>query len=1068
MSESILNALMHLFAVFATVRIEGISDTGRNIVQSYLLRYLNKKEVIEEYIQLFENYQDFYQRDLAIPQEDIGFQTAALDTENLTRICTQIRKELNRNERIIVLLRLIEFILEDKFVSDLEREFVSLVAEAFSITGVELDNAILFLEEEKDEQIPDEYTIYVQAEAPGSVDELEGDWIERNRPVNEIPDNKIIKPGIEGKIIFLNFKSLNIFVLKYQGPDTLTVDGNLLDTGKVHLFDNGSIIRGSGFGSIYYSEIASRLLQSSQEIRITMNAVDIEFRFKNSENGIRRFSFSEDSGQMIGIMGGSGVGKSTLLYLLSGQLPLTNGKITINDYDLHRDRFKIKGIIGFVPQDDLLFEELTVYQNLYFNAHLCFGNYSKRQVLETVNNIITELDLTEIKNLKVGSPLNKFISGGQRKRLNIALELMREPSVLFIDEPTSGLSSMDAENVIRLLKEQTIKGKLVIANIHQPSSNVFKMFDKLWVIDKGGFPIYSGNPVDAIVYFKKLSSFAEVSEAECANCGNVNPDQILQIVEAKLVDDKGKYSQERKITPETWYEHYQENIAKDVVFKEPKKILPATSFRIPDINIQFKVFFQRNLLSKLTNRQYVLLNLVEAPLLAFILAYFTKFAPGEQYIFSENKNLPAYLFMSVIVAIFMGLIVSAEEIIRDRKILQREAFLNLSWFSYINSKIIYLLGLSAVQMLLYVLVGNWILEIKGMTFSYWLILFSTAFAANMLGLNISAGMNSIVNIYILIPLILIPQLLLSGVTVKFDDLHKSITSKVYVPAIGDMMASRWAYEALAVDQAKNNRFDRNFYLYEQQKSEAQFKINFLIPRLLNKLDECNRNLGVEGDQQILEANLALLHHEVVKLGNHDDIAEFEYKDRLNINDFDESYSVELENWLIYYVSEHFKDVSRTTSRQIDEVLRNLTDSLGSEEVFSSRQEYPYDLLNEEELSKLTDSLGNEAIIRLKQDYHNERLAEQVTNYQEVTKIIEINGRLVQKGDPIYLIPESNIGRAHFYAPFKVFNGQRTDTKWFNLMILWGFSFIVYVALLLDLFRKFIGYVNSMKLRRETS
>ena len=1039
MSESILNALMHLFAVFATVRQEGSSEAGRNIVQSYLLRYLNKKEVIEEYINLFENYQDFYQRDLAIPQEDIGFQTAALDTENLSRICTQIRKELNRNERIIVLLRLIEFILEDKFVSELEREFVTLVAETFSIAGVELNNAILFLEDEKEEQIPDDYTIYIQAERPGSLDELEGDWIERNRPADEILDNKIIKPGIEGRIIFLHFKSLNIFVLKYQGPDTLTVDGNLLDTGKVHLFDNGSIIRGSGFGSIYYSEIASRLLESSQEIRITMNAVDVEFRFKNSENGIRRFSFSEDSGQMIGIMGGSGVGKSTLLNLLSGQLPLSNGSIRINDYDLHRDRFKIKGIIGFVPQDDLLFEELTVYQNLYYNASLCFGNYSERQLLETVNNIISELDLSEIKDLKVGSPLNKFISGGQRKRLNIGLELMREPSVLFIDEPTSGLSSMDAENVIRLLKEQTIKGKLVIANIHQPNSNIFKMFDKLWVLDKGGFPIYSGNPVDAIVYFKKLSSFAEVSEAECANCGNVNPDQILQIVEAKLVDEKGKYSLERKIAPETWYEHYQENIARDVVFKEPKKILPATSFRIPDINIQFKVFFLRNLLSKLTNRQYVLLNLIEAPLLAFILAYFTKFAKEDEYVFYDNKNLPAYLFMSVIVAIFMGLIVSAEEIIKDRKILQREAFLNLSWFSYINSKIVYLFLLSAVQMLLYVLVGNWILEIKGMTLSYWLILFSTAFTANMLGLNISAGMNSIVNIYILIPLILIPQLLLSGITVKFDDLHKSITSKVYVPAIGDMMASRWAYEAIAVEQAKNNRYDRHFYDFDQRKSEAQFKVSFLIPRLLNKLDECNRNLGVGGDQQILEDNLALLSYEVIKLGDMEDIAVFEHEERLNLNDFDESYAKGLEDWLTYYVSEHFKDASREATLQIDQVV-----------------------------SRLTDSLGADAVFHLRQDYQNDRLFEQVTNRQEVLQILEVDGRLVQKDDPIYMMPESNFGRAHFYAPYKKFNNQLTETKWFNLLVLWGFSFVVYITLLLDLFRKFINYINSLKLRRETS
>jgi ABC-type multidrug transport system ATPase subunit len=1036
MSESILNALMHLFAVIATVRIEGISDTGRNIVQSYLLRYLNKKEVIEEYLNLFENYLDFYQRDLAIPQVDTGFQTAALDADILTRICNQIRTELNRDERIIVLLRLIEFILEDKFVSEVEREFISVVAESFSITGVELNNAILFVEDEKEEQIPDEYTIYVQSEVQGSVDELEGDWIERNRPVDKVHDNKIIKPGIEGKIIFLHFKSLNIFVLKYQGPDTLTVDGNLLDTGKVYLFNNGSIIRGSGFGSIYFSEIASRLLQSSQEVRITMNAVDIEFRFKNSENGIRRFSFSEDSGQMIGIMGGSGVGKSTLLNLLSGQLPLTNGNITINDYDLNRDRFKIKGIIGFVPQDDLLFEELTVYQNLYYNARLCFGNYTERQLLETVGNMLSELDLSEVKDLKVGSPLNKYISGGQRKRLNIGLELMREPSVLFIDEPTSGLSSMDAENVIRLLKEQTIKGKLVIVNIHQPSSNIFKMFDKLWVLDKGGFPIYSGNPVDAIVYFKKLSSFAEVSEAECPSCGHVNPEQILQIVEAKLVDEKGKYSQERKIPPETWYEYYQENIARDIVFKEPKKILPATSFRIPDINVQFKVFFLRNLIAKLSNRQYVLLNLIEAPLLAFILAYFTKYSPGDHYVFSDNKNLPAYLFMSVIVAIFMGLIVSAEEIIRDRKILQREAFLNLSWFSYINSKILYLFGLSAVQMLLYVLVGNWILEIKGMTFSYWLILFSTAITANMLGLNISAGMKSIVNIYILIPLILIPQLLLSGVTVKFDDLHKTITSKVYVPVIGDMMASRWAYEALAVEQAKNNRYDRNFYVYEQQKSEAQFKVSFLIPRLLLKLDECNRNLGVGGDQQILSENLALLYHEVEKLGKHPEFVEFEHLERLNMNDFDETYSAELESWLTY-ASLFFKDASRNTSLKIDEIY-----------------------------SKLADSLGSDAVFKLRQDYQNGRLLEQVTNRMEVIQILEIDGKLIQKDDPIYLIPESNIGRAHFYAPFKKFSNQLTDTKWFNLMILWGFSFIVYIALLLDLFSKFINYLNSLNLRRK--
>jgi len=1035
MSESILNALMQLFAVFATVQEANVSETGRKIVKSFLLRYLKKGEVIEEYLGLFDNYHDFYRREVNEPSDDTGFQSTSLDADNITRICIQIRTELNRNERIIVLFRLIEFVFEDHEISSLEREFVILVGKAFSIQGEELDNALLFIEDELEEQIPEEFILFIQGELPGSIEELEGDWIERNRPGQALADHIVQKDGLQGKIIFLHFRSLNRLVLKYKGPDTLTVDGNLLEAGMVYHFDEGSIIRGSGFGAIYYTEIASKFLQSSEGVRLTINASDIEFRFQNSKNGIRRFSFSENSGQLIGIMGGSGVGKSTLLMLLSGQLPLSNGNININNYNLYRDRFKLKGIIGFVPQDDLLFEELTVYQNLYYNARLCFGQYSENQLRKAVKTIMMELNLLEIKHLKVGTPLNKFISGGQRKRLNIGLELMREPGILFIDEPTSGLSSMDAENVIRLLKEQTVKGKLVIANIHQPNSNVFKMLDKLWVLDKGGFPVYAGNPVDAILYFKKLSSFAEATEAECSTCGHVNPDQILEIVEAKLVDEEGKYSLERKITPETWYEHYQENIAPEIRMKETKKILPASSFRIPDVTVQFKVFFQRNVLSKLTNRQYVLLNLLEAPILAFILAFLTKFMPGNEYIFSENKNISAYLFMSVIVAIFMGLIVSAEEIIKDRKVLHREAFLNLSWFSYINSKITYLFMLSAMQMLLYVLVGNWILGIKGMTLTYWLVLFSTAACANMLGLNISSGMNSMVNIYIIIPLILIPQLLLSGVTVKFDDLHKSMTSKVYVPIIGDLMFSRWAYEALSVEQIRNNQFDKNYYAFDQKISEARFTNSFLIPRLINKLEEVNRNLGVEGDQEVVKRNLEMLTHEVEKIGDHPEIFEFEYLSKLNFNDFDEEYSTELEDWLAYIRYEYL-NVSSAALEGKDEVYNRMVDSMGSDAVFS-----------------------------LRQDYHNDQLFDQVTNRLGVEKIIEVRNQLVQKSDPIYLLPESNWGRAHYYAPYKLFNSELTNTKWFNLSILLGFSFIMYIALLIDLLRLFITRINSLKIRK---
>ena len=128
----------------------------------------------------------------------------------------------------------------------------------------------------------------------------------------------------------------------------------------------------------------------------------------------------------------------------------------------------------------------------------------------------------------------------------------------------------------------------------------------------------------------------------------------------------------------------------------------------------------------------------------------------------ENDNLPAYIFMCVITSMFLGLIISSEEILKDRKILKRESFLNLSWFSYINSKIIMMFLISAIQTISFILVGNSILGIKGMTLQYWLVLFTTSCCANIIGLNLSSALNSVITIYILIPFIIIPQLSFSA------------------------------------------------------------------------------------------------------------------------------------------------------------------------------------------------------------------------------------------------------------------------------------------------------------------
>jgi ABC-type multidrug transport system ATPase subunit len=416
---------------------------------------------------------------------------------------------------------------------------------------------------------------------------------------------------------------------------------------------------------------------ASFDSRISFIARDIEFRFKNSTNGIQGFNLSEESGRLIGIMGGSGVGKSTLLNVLNGNLKPQEGEILINGLNLYdeKERQQLEGVIGFIPQDDLLMEDLTVRQNLYYNAKLCLDNYDEDQLNKVVDQVLHDLDLFEIKDFKVGKPLNKVISGGQRKRVNIGLELIREPSILFVDEPTSGLSSVDSEMVMNLLREQVFKGKLVIVNIHQPSSTLYKMFDRIIFMDRGGYEIYCGNPSEAVVYFKTKSNHANAKEDQCTCCGNIDPDQVLQIIEAKIVNEYGKLSRTRKTSPREWADLF--NSKKDKQESESATIdeLPENQYSIPGLFKQIKIFFTRDLLTKLTNRQYILINLFQAPLLAVLMAFFTKYFSGhsdnpEAYVFMNNDNLPAYLLMSVIVFLFLGMTISSEEIIKDRKILE--------------------------------------------------------------------------------------------------------------------------------------------------------------------------------------------------------------------------------------------------------------------------------------------------------------------------------------------------------------------------------------------------------------
>ncbi len=1020
MSEEILKALMQLFAIVS--RPGSDASERRLMVESFLSRQLNQ-ELVAVYRDIFDSFfKQVMEEDAKVTKKE---RLLSRRSVRVLKICTVINEELAQSQKIVVLFQLLEFIKSDKLeASSQEMEFISTVSDTFNIPDEDFDLTRDFVLSDGDLEDNIEYLVVDDKRENGAGENIK----------------HIYRENLIGQIRFVHIKSTNLYFVKYIGLAELNMNGQLLEPYKTYPLNTGSSLRNQLIAPVYYSDVVSLFVGDMVKSRIVFEAKKINYRFKSGDIGLHELSFIEQSGRLVGIMGASGAGKSTLLNVLNGASVPSEGEVLINGTNIHSGDSSIEGIIGFVSQDDLLIEELTVYQNLYYNAKLCFEDYSEEQLVETVHRVLTNLGLFETKDFQVGTPLNKKISGGQRKRLNIALELIREPAVLFLDEPTSGLSSRDSENILDLLKELTFKGKLVFVVIHQPSSDIFKMFDRLLILDTGGFLIYNGNPIDSIMYFKSKVQAADWNESECPTCGNVNPEQVFNIIETSVLDEFGKLTHTRRISPKEWGEHFREQYKETEQEQATKKDLPEISFRVPGKVKQFSVFLKRDILKKLSDTQYLVVNFLEAPLLAFLLAFIVRYFDTDisnefGYNLFENKNLPVYIFMSVIVAIFMGLTVSAEEIIKDRKILKREAFLNLSWSGYLLSKVMVQFILSAIQALTFVIIGNTAMGIHGMYFEYWLVLFSAWALANVMGLLISDSFKTVVTIYILIPFLVIPQIILSGVIVKFENLNPQISSPKRIPFYGEIIAARWAYEGLATYQFMNNDYQKIYYDWDKLRSNSSLKTNFYLKDLRNKLTFVEANLENPEAAEKIAYNLLTIQREITD----------EHSERMIMHDYLEVTPTFTMKYLDQLTPESINpEILAYTEKYLDAL----------KDFYLRTYKAAVNKIDETTLSFNLDKLQD-----LKRNHANKTLDEFVTNKKTFEYFTEYNHDIIQLRDPIYQDPTNKFIKAHFYAPRKMIAGTFVPTLWVNVMVIWFMTLILYILLYFRVFKKFLDYIE---------
>ena len=458
------------------------------------------------------------------------------------------------------------------------------------------------------------------------------------------------------------------------------------------------------------------------------------FSQKSTKKILDNISISIKPGELVALIGGSGAGKSTFMDTLNGFRPATDGTVLVNGDDFYANYNAYKNIMGYVPQQDIVYDSLTVEQMLTYAAKLRMPEDSTdEEISQRVKEVIIDVELEGREGLVISQ-----LSGGQRKRVSIAVELLADPKLFFLDEPTSGLDPGMERNMMRLLRKLTNKGKTIVLITHATAN--LHLCDKVTFLGFGGKLCYFGPPSGALKFFD-VTDYTDIYD---------------------LISKQADVFQQ-KFVHSHYYSYYETLSDKKPVVKKKEKGPKRNSIK------QFGILSSRYLKLTLVDKQRFFFLMIQAPIIALLLGLVADRDAFEYY--ESSKEV---IFTIASSAVWIGLLNSIQEITKESVIYKRERTVNLKLFPYMLSKLFVLGLLGLVQSVIFTVIFVQIINMPDtdligfLPFEITITFFLTIFASTALGLVISALVSNSDRAMGLTPIILIPQLIFNGLVFKLE------------------------------------------------------------------------------------------------------------------------------------------------------------------------------------------------------------------------------------------------------------------------------------------------------------